>query len=522
MRIIPKVVVMTFFIMFLIIGLICYKDYGLSFDEEAERLTGLVTLKYLLQLFYPKGLNLVENINNIPQLNVYVDRIYSPHFQLTCLLFKEIFSVKGTRDTFLLSHLINFLVFYIGVVLFYKILKEKFYDWKICLFGTALLVLSPRIFADSFYNSKDIVFLTASLLCCYTFIIYFKNRKFKYLVYHAFTSALAIDIRIMALLFPFLTFVFIFLEKIQNKRNFSIRQAVLASTSYCLLLTFFVWLLWPYLWESPLNNFLAIFNKLNRNGMIGHVLFNGQILTFNNLPWYYIPEWILISTPVIYTCFFILGNFILIKQIFLNKVCNQDILAFSLFYIPIIAVIWINAILYDGWRHLYFIYPFFLIIVVKGGVNTYEYLKNNMGYLGKKLIPFFWGIFAINMGMVLKFMIESHPYQNVYFNELINKNNIQQKFELDYWGLSHRQALEFLLKRETNAIVNFNASSGAGGLNLEILNKDQRKRLKHVPLKEATYFLTDYRGHPEPYLYQVEVYTINVDGFKIMSVFKLK
>ena len=41
-------------------------------------------------------------------------------------------------------------------------------------------------------------------------------------------------------------------------------------------------------------------------------------------------------------------------------------------------------------------------------------------------------------------MIKIHPYQNVYFNFLAGKK-IEGKFETDYWALSNKQALEYIL-----------------------------------------------------------------------------
>ena len=44
-------------------------------------------------------------------------------------------------------------------------------------------------------------------------------------------------------------------------------------------------------------------------------------------------------------------------------------------------------------------------------------------------------------------MIKHHPFQNVYFNMLAGKE-IEKKFEMDYWGLSNKQALDYILKME--------------------------------------------------------------------------
>ena len=46
-------------------------------------------------------------------------------------------------------------------------------------------------------------------------------------------------------------------------------------------------------------------------------------------------------------------------------------------------------------------------------------------------------------------MIIYHPYQNIYFNNFFNKN-AQEKFEVDYWGLSGKKFLESILILEKN------------------------------------------------------------------------
>ena len=43
-------------------------------------------------------------------------------------------------------------------------------------------------------------------------------------------------------------------------------------------------------------------------------------------------------------------------------------------------------------------------------------------------------------------MIKSHPFEDVYFNILLSKKDqyLRKTFELDYWGTSYKQALEYI------------------------------------------------------------------------------
>ena len=74
-------------------------------------------------------------------------------------------------------------------------------------------------------------------------------------------------------------------------------------------------------------------------------------------------------------------------------------------------------------------------------------------------------------------MIKDHPHQNVYFNFIPGKN-IQTKFELDYWGLSNKQALEYILKNDSNNVIKIGS---AGPISIEnskkILSSLEKNRI---------------------------------------------
>ena len=119
-------------------------------------------------------------------------------------------------------------------------------------------------------------------------------------------------------------------------------------------------------------------------------------------------------------------------------------------------------------------------------------------------------------------MIRYHPFQNVYFNNLAG-NNVGTKYELDYWGLSFRQGLEYIVKKDKRPVIGLTANVIAPMVNNAVfLGKQDISRLRRTNIHQADYFLTNYRWHPQPYKLTNEVYSISVDNQKIMSVFKLR
>ena len=121
-----------------------------------------------------------------------------------------------------------------------------------------------------------------------------------------------------------------------------------------------------------------------------------------------------------------------------------------------------------------------------------------------------------------------HPHQNVYFN-LIPGKNVHKNFENDYWGLSNKQAFEFLLlnQKENSIFI-----GSAGPISLEnskkILNFEDRNRLVVKPNNEADYIIDNYRnwfGEYNKKRYKVpdnfKIYKeISRRGRKIISIYK--
>jgi hypothetical protein len=124
-------------------------------------------------------------------------------------------------------------------------------------------------------------------------------------------------------------------------------------------------------------------------------------------------------------------------------------------------------------------------------------------------------------------MIKYHPHQNVYFNFLAGKN-IDNNFERDYWGLSYRQALEYIIRKDKSDTITVSANLRAGKTNIKMLPEEIQKKIKYSENMYASdYFITEhrflegYRWYPDKNKFE-EVHSIIVDGIKIISVYKAK
>ena len=91
-------------------------------------------------------------------------------------------------------------------------------------------------------------------------------------------------------------------------------------------------------------------------------------------------------------------------------------------------------------------------------------------------------------------MVNNHPYQNTYFNLLAGKN-FDKKFEMDYFGISNKNALEFLMKNETKNIKVYSISSPIDlNLSKKILKKEIRDKINIIKdINNADYIINNYR-----------------------------
>ncbi len=510
-----KIVVFIFFIIFLSIGLAVFDDYGLSWDERVYRQNGIVSYDYIF-----KGED---------SLDEHSEREYGAVFELLLIFGEKLLKLEDSRDIYLMRHLLTFLVFYIGVFFFYLLCKYYFDSWKIGLLGSLFLIVSPRIFAHSFYNSRDLFALSMFIISMYILVKYIDKKTWLWAFWLALTSAILINIRMVGVLVPFLAFVFVIVDLILKYKSKRTRNTIFSLVLYIFLLGFFIILFWPWLWKDPFNKFIQIFKTMTFN-IPGYVinLYQGSYIDSRELPWHYIPVWIVITTPILYTLSFFAGVFISIKYIFKNfliyfkSLKRYDLIILIWFFLPLFAVIILKSNLYDAWRLMFFIYPALLILSLKGFVSLFDIIKIKIKGRAYTLLNVIIVIsIALSLVSTTRFMVKNHPFQNVYFNLLAGRD-IKNNFELDYWGLSYRQALEYILRNDSEKTIKVYALNRPGEINADILTPIERNRLEYVDFDDAKYFLSNYRDHKDEYPYENEFYSININGAKIMVVYKLK
>ena len=341
----------------------------------------------------------------------------------------------------------------------------------------------------------------------------------------SFFISLAICFRVMGVLFPIIYFVFYILINLNLKNN--VNDLVKKIVIPLFLSLLFTYIMWPYLWENPIQNFYNSFVKMKQFDHGGHNLYFGNIIKSTKTPWHYSLIWILITTPIIYIGLFFCGVLKSIKEISTSKILlnhnNANIVLYYSLLILILSlgsVILLDSTLFNGWRHLYFIYPFIIFLVLFG----LDFVLNFFTKI--KIKSFIVFILVLGLMDIAIWMKKNNPYQYVFFNA-IGKKIGQQNFDLDYWGLSYYQNFNYLLKYDNSQNIKlWNSSKTKIFYSLFSLSEKDRERIIEVKnAEEADYLITNYFLDETTYdkdffLKHSIINSINVDGVAINSIYK--
>ena len=268
-----------------------------------------------------------------------------------------------------------------------------------------------------------------------------------------------------------------------------------------------------------------------------HTYYLGEYLFVSNPAWHYHIVWILVSTPFLYLLLFTVGfiSILLRTTKRLLKIDKndsytdlwrgnkelQDLIFFLTFLIPLIIAIDFSSISYDGWRHLFFIYPSLLLIALQGlYLVKIKFFKKKNNYL--------YILILILMLPNMYWMYKNHPNQNIYFNFLAGKN-FNEKFEMDFSGTSNKQALEYIIKKENKNIRVFSLSTTDLNLSKKILDKKIRNKISITnDINNADYIVNNYRDWrgitlPNDFITpkNFEIFhEIKVDNISINTIYK--
>ena len=508
-KIAPYLPGIILFVVTLILGLAIYKDYGMGWDEPLQRDPALLSWNYA--------------VNGDQTLFKTETDNHGAGFELVLLFVEKSMKLTDTRDIYLMRHIFTHVFFllscFAGYILVYRLFRDK---W-IASIGFIMFVFSPRIYAHSYFNSKDLPFLCMILVTLAISQIAFDKKKIWWFALLGLACGYGTGIRIMGIMYGLLIGLMLLIDLILNirkkeKPTKTIINMAVFTVGFCLSL----YLAWPYLWKEPVAKFIESFAALAHFKFQASVLIQGQYIEATKLPWTYFPIWFGITTPILWLIAgfvgfgWILYDFAKKPAAYVENGNERNFLFYILSFAGPVLSVWImHSVIYDDWRHLYFVYPAFVLLGLYAIDKVY---KTKM----KKVIL---GACGLQVAVIAGFFIQNHPHEQVYFNSLVSQEDeyLRANYEMEYWGCSFKQALEYILEHDNSKSIKISANfSFPMHNNVMLLRKEDRDRFVIVDnVQQADYFLTNFRMHPADYPSNNVEYEIKVANSTIMRVYKL-
>ena len=490
----------------IMIGLFVYRDFGLTWDEPYFYSYG----DALGYAYSPKEW-FSGNFNLYNSYGVSGDDHKNRGPAYLFLARNIVYGLEALgSDSASAWHLVNFLLFQVGIYFLYRISKH-WMKKSAALFASAFFASQPILWGHAFINPKDPPFLTfflASLCLGFEMVDAIEDNardKTKKILLASFFLGIATSIRVLGPLAGLLIFIY-FLSK--GKAI----QAVSAWRSFILygfLTVIIMFATWPYLWENPLGNFISVFQFMSDNPTELQVLYEGIIFNAGGLPRSYLPFMLVTTltepTWLLFVIGLVDGYWKLIQnrrndyKSFHDKVVSLT-LTLSLLLILVAYVLIRRPSMYDGFRHFLFIVPPVFIFIGMGFQFIMEQISrwlNHPIWLHAML-----GLLLIASG--IQGIVKLHPYEYAYYNSFVGgTSGVAGKYETEYWLSCYKETIEVLnsrVKKDINLYVARESYIAAYYANDNIHIFDLRTQIKNMKLDD--YILVNSRSNENISVFQ--------------------
>ena len=493
--------------LFLVGGLAVLDDYGIAADETLQRQTAEATLGYLSNGGLDDFLDGLSHRHN---------KFYGMAFEAPLLLVERAFRLGDSRGVYLFRHLLIHLFFLTGGVFAYLLARRLFGARLLALLAMLLFLLHPRLYAHSFFNSTDMPFVAAFIIA-----LYLAHRAFKRDTLLAFALlgvgvGIALNLRIMGIIILAAVPALRALDFAWGGGRGERKRALLTIGSFALASLLTIYALLPYLWADPARRFIDWGVTLSAHPYANtlYALYRGEVYRSSEFPPDYLSVWASITSPPFALLLGLIGAAAICMrgaQTFRNALRNTrlrfGLLTLGCVVAPILAVILLDINVYDGWRQAYFLWAPFSVL----GAFGLQWLTTVLRRARLSRAAF--AVVGLGVAATLASMALIHPNQQTFFNffaDRVTQEHLRSQYVMDYWGHSHRQAVEWLSDRarilwSSSAAITGNSERMSRD-NAEFLPESTRERIAEPPGYGAFAIGEETRARPDLALHRVQVY----------------
>ena len=428
---------------FAVVGLFVIDDYGITPDELPFRISGNAAFDYVLG---------DESALLPPDKTT---GYYGVAFDIPLIAAERIFRPEDTRSIYLSRRLLTHALFLVGGFFAWLLAYRMFGNRLVALLVMSLFLLHPRIYAHSFFNGKDLPFLSMFMVS-----LYLTHRAFRRDSVWAFalcgaSVALMANIRVIGLMLIPAVLGMLALDAVFAARRGEwgigigriAKPALANAAAFSAAFAAVFYAVYPMMWRAPFALLDQVRVMSSHPGTVP-TRFRGEIVQYGEIPWDYIPAWMLITTPPVAFALAALGIAAVVwlcaanwRGMFANSDARFGLLALACLILPVAAAIAFVSNLYGGWRQMYFLYAPICVLSAFGLWTLAEIPKPRFRAGALALA-------ALGIAAAAVQTVSLHPIQDVYFNPLANKNNLAKRWEVSYWKLHYKEAMEAMLKMQ--------------------------------------------------------------------------
>ena len=432
--------------LFLLAGALVFDDYGISVDVKPQRLIGQAALDYLAG----------DGERAFDQLVGPADEYYGAVLEAPLVLVERVLGLEDSRDIYRSRHFLTHLVFLAGGVFCYLLVLRMFGSRALALAAMALFLLHPRLYAHSFFNSKDVPFLAAFMVSLYLVHRAFRRETLGAFLLCGVGIGLLVHLRVMGIVLFVAVLVLRALDLPGEGRS---RMRWLATTgAFALAAIFTYYASLPVLWTDPVGRFAALVETFGAHPSGIENLFRGERLyPWDGPPFDYVPVWVGITTPPATLLLALAGAIALAwhgvrrpRDVLRNTPLRFGLLLIILPVATVAAIVVLGNNLYDHWRQLYFLCAP-LVLLAATGLHWLAAAPR-----GRWARPGAYALAGAAIAVTVVSLVRIHPQQDNYFSVLTDRTTperLASRYYLDLRGQSLRVAIASVLDAHPSGSV---------------------------------------------------------------------
>lgn len=434
---------LALFLVALLLVIVTFTDYGVTWDEDVHNWYGIFVLNYYLSF--------CKDLTALDWGDLYY---YGAAFDLTAAVLNHL-SPFGTYET---RHLLNGVVGVVGLVGVWK-LGRALGGPRTGFIAALFLMLTPNYYGQMYNNPKDVPFAVGMVWAMYylTRIVPALPRPPWPLVAKlGIATGLALGVRVGGLLlFGYLGLVLLLFVLWRGLERGSLGVFIAESwTSFWRVLLPVVaiaypvmLLFWPWAQQAPFSNPLKTLAYFSHEIFPFRTLFAGRYFPATDLPWAYLPTYIVLALPELILLLLAAAPIVALLIAWrrgwrFERAASLQlfILGFAIIF-PVTYAVAIKAVLFDGMRHFIFVLPLIAALTAVLADRGLDALQR-----GTRTRPALrrgaYAALALYGAWHISVMARLHPDEYVYYNGFIGGvEGAAGLFKLDYWANSYAEAV---------------------------------------------------------------------------------